>query len=224
MTCGDNPSFIGDLPTAVNGQIKVYPISFAAQATNGQTIVSATAAIDTLVYSPLQDPNAANLVLGSPSVSGLIVSVYCGGLGTNGFQPGGIYGLYVTAVMSDGEVLVSYGIIACDPLVPPLTSGGVPIPIPIAEYDISANFTPAFPGIYRILTPGLTMTIPAGFIGGTIIIVDGTNQGAPSPPVNPNLTIIGSALNMPSDFSPLVAPDFTFTLSWYALGSGYLIL
>ena len=80
------------------------------------------------------------------------------------------------------------------------------------EFLETSNFTPTSPGTYYINLSGLTLTIPAEYVGGDILVVDLTG--------NPNLTISGSLLNG----LPVLGGDGTFTLRWSALYNGYFWL
>ena len=209
--------FLGDLGAVEAGETQPFPLSFAKLLASGDSLVSAQAGVKLWPQSPTADANAAGLLIGSPFISGSGVVAVLGGAyapGSGGFQLGAVYSAWAQVVTTDGYTLEAWGNVSVGLIAPPAFSpGATPTP---NEFSESANFTPAAPGTYYLTAAGLTLTIPAGSVGGDILIVDKTGA--------PNLTISGTILNAPSGLSPITAADATFTLRWSALFAGYFML
>lgn len=199
-----------DLGPYSAGEVRLVPIAFALA--SGETIVTAQAAVQLWAQSPVADPHASALLLGSPFVSGSsIVSVIGGAFvaGVSGFQPGAVYTLWANAATSLGQTLENDNNFTIDPRIPPTFGSGPPAG---SEYTETTNFTPSVPGTYYLNASGLTLTVPSANVGGDLLIVDITGA--------PNLTISGSLLNS----APVMGPYGTFTLRWSTRYSGFFWL
>jgi hypothetical protein len=208
-------AFLGDLGPATAGEIDTYSCNFSARLSAGELVVSVSAAMQLWPWSPVADPNAANLVLGRAFVTGSIATAFCGGLGTSGFQPGAVYSLVFTAVTSLARTLIGGGNVSTQSFVAPVSSGGGPV-APLTEFAVTSNTTPIVPGTYYLQAENLTFSLPASSIGGDIVLVDMTGA--------PNMTRGGPApLNMPAGMV-WTAPYFEQRFTWSAKYSGWVMI
>jgi hypothetical protein len=111
---------LGDLATVEQGEARLITLPLASLLASGETLSApATAKMEIWPRSPVPDANAANLVIGTPTIVGSNITIVCGGAGTSGFQAGAIYSLWVTIATSLGQTLEVYGQITCDSTAPP---------------------------------------------------------------------------------------------------------
>jgi hypothetical protein len=115
---------LGDLATVTQGDVRELPVNLARLLQPGEAIVSATARMAVWPYSPVNDANAANLVLGLPQIADAVVSVQVGGYGASGFQAGAVYSLWIIVVTSFGEMIEAHGQITCGAEIPPVQTSG----------------------------------------------------------------------------------------------------
>jgi hypothetical protein len=86
----------------------------------------------------------------------------------------------------------------------------------LRQFPQTSNFTPAAPGTYAILAPGLMMALPMASLGGDIVVVDKTGA--------PNLTISGAIVNAPSSPLLLTAAYASLRLRWSVTYSGWVLI
>jgi hypothetical protein len=208
---------LGDLATVQQGEVRLITLPFAALLQSGETLSgAATAKMALWPYSPAPDANAANLVLGSPVISGSGVAALCGGYGAAGFQAGAIYSLWATVATSLGQTLEAYGQITCDALVPPSASSGGSLPN--STTSVTTNITASASTVYVLNAAGLTFTLPSswGPNAGPVIVADNSGAGA---------TISGPVKNWPLNAtSQALGPDGSATFFWSSQLNGWVVL
>lgn len=79
-------------------------LNFAPDLSTTDTIASVT--VNVAADTGFTDPNASNLRIGTPIISGFVVSQMVGGPSPGGFQPGVTYLLTMAAVTAAGETVV----------------------------------------------------------------------------------------------------------------------
>ena len=198
-----------DLGPFMAGETVLLSAPFGPRLAIGEALVTVQAGVQLWQASPIADPNAAALLLGSPFISGSSVVSVVGGAfvaGVSGLQPGAVYSIWSNATTSGGQTLEYAANFVVQPYTPPTFGSGPPAG---SEFSETAAFTPSAPGTYFLNASNIPMTIPASNLGSDILMVDKTGA--------PNLTIIGALLNG----LPVLGPYGTFTLRWSALYSGY---
>jgi hypothetical protein len=208
---------LGDLATVIEGEVVAIAVTFASRLSVGETLAGATvASMAVWPYSPVQDANAANLVLGTPWISGNSVYALCGGFGTAGFKPGVVYSLFATVTTSLGRTLIEYGQITCDPVIPAVTSSGGNLPNNVAI--IMVNTTASASAVYALDAAGLTLTLPPAWAsnGGPVTVSDVFGQGG---------TIAGPVLNWPSGVtSQALGPFGSENFVWSSQLNGWVAI
>jgi hypothetical protein len=87
---------------------------------------------------------------------------------------------------------------------------------PSLEFVKTTSFSPSTPGIYFLLAPNLTMTLPPASLGGDIVVVDLTGL--------PNLTIAGDIVNAPSSPYLLTTGYASLMFGWSPAYSGWQLV
>ncbi len=106
--------FAGDWSPATSpGESQPFSLDMTAQLVNGDTIASVSSDLAAYVGS---DADASSWLIGSPYVTGNIVSQIIGGDSPDGLQPGVTYRLTFTVTTTQAKTLVNYAHIACLPL------------------------------------------------------------------------------------------------------------
>ena len=170
---------LGDLGTVTQGEVRLFPLSFATALASGETVTSLTSSGMALwPQSPVPDANASNLILGTPSVVSPAALLYCGGYNTSGFKAGAVYSAYATVGTSKSQTITAHGQITCDPVVPPNPSSGGAFPNGVTPVTTNATLNAA--SIYAVETSGLTLTLTAPTYTPTVpmLIMDSYGSGA----------------------------------------------
>jgi hypothetical protein len=208
---------LGDLATVEQGDVRLLSISFAKLLQAGETLTApATATMALWPYSPTNDPNAPNLVLGSAAISGVNVAVLCGGYGTAGFRAGAVYSLWVTVATSLGETLQAYGQITCDRLVPPTQSSGGTLPDNTIE--VTEDITAAASALYVFTAPGKTLSLPTQWApnGGIVTALDVAAVGG---------TVAGNVINWPNGTTSMkLVPGGAMSFAFSTQLNGWLTI
>jgi hypothetical protein len=202
-------TYAGDFtPNVTAYETRVFPIDFSDQLADGEVIVKSGATME--VWYGF-DPFASALLL-SQSFAGSVVSITCGGISISGnifyggFQPGVVYSIRAWALTSATQVLQRSMNIECDnnpaPELPAgffSTSSGSDELMQI--YSLSASATISLPGFYKVLTPGITVTLPSSigsaFTSSNLVVIADYTESQ-----NPNISIAGPLGN--GQTSPMV--------------------
>lgn len=105
--------FAGYYSSCDPGETQPYSIDFANQLATGNSIASTTSS---LAAEQGIDRNASSWLVGSPTISGTVVSQVIGGAMPNGLQPGVVYRLTFTITTASVRTLSDYGFIPCSPV------------------------------------------------------------------------------------------------------------
>jgi hypothetical protein len=193
------------------GETEIFTVDFSSRLSPGETIGSPQVGIQSWIASPVQDPNAEGLIIGSPFIGGTSAAAVCGGpyvKGSAGFQPDAVYQVWFEVVTSNGRTLEQTSLVVTLSYAPPILVGNMP------EFVVTISIAPAIPGTYYVLATGITVTIPTGGFASPMIFVDKTGA------VDPAMNFSGALLNSTA-LTDVLPRGGSVTLTWSNLFSGY---
>lgn len=105
-------AFCGYFTPRVPGEKPSLSLDFARRMLATDTISAAVVAVSVAPSSPVPDPAAASLLVGSPGISGTVVSQLVGGTSPS-MQPGVEYVVTFTVTLASGVIIIMDGHIKC---------------------------------------------------------------------------------------------------------------
>lgn len=164
--------FIGDFSAVDAGEQISLSADFSNWIASGDSIASCAGSV--AVYQGV-DANAANLAQGAAVSSGNVVSQWIG----TAFVPGVVYRWYASITTAKGNEFAAFGHLPCANAAAPSALSVVWTP-PGNNIDVTASQALTVPGVYRLWTTGITLTLPTSWsYAQGVIIKDMTGVSNP---------------------------------------------